>query len=870
MLLLLLFTSLVTPQTLDQVPLSNIGKTATVPVWKVQSTSKTGQDVSKISSLDFDTKGWYNIGSRGTLMSTLLDNNVFTESGLFFSANLQKVDAAQFQVPWFYRAEMTLTPGNGSYFQLLTHGITSRADVHVNGKQIASKDVQAGAYAGQAYDITSAAKQGGNVIVVRVHPTDYNRDFALGFVDWNPYPPDNGTGIWRDIEVKWTREVSLSVPRVTTRLDGSISIHLDVTNLGDRGIQGEVVCSITSPAPFTNVGKMRAEFRINAKLQQSLKLSFKIPEPQIWWPAQWGEQPLYQVSCDAFTGAGLSDTTPRTLFGIRTVTSRLNKYNDTIFYVNGEPFHVLGAGYTSDIFLRFDVEKVKAQLQLVLDMGLNTVRLEGKQEHPLFYAIADEMGIMLLAGWECCDKWEGWSYNDEGSGLKWTSADYSTANQSMRHEAEMMQQHPNILGFLIGSDFWPDDKATSIYVSALRAYNWDTPILSSASQRGYPAQLGNGGMKMEGPYDWVPPSYWGSDKLGGAWGFGSELSAGVGTPVLSSLQKFLSPADLEDLWKKPNKGLYHMSTSASQFYDRGIYNAALWARYGPPTSLADYLLKSQMMDYEATRSQFEAYVLRWNAERPATGMVYWMLNNAWPSLHWNLFDYYLRTGGSYFGAKSGLRSESTVYDYVSGAIYLINRSRVSSGPRTVDVEIMGLEGKVGVKNTIETTTQPNKSKTITPIPGLGRPKETSLLRLVLKEGDKVLSRSVYWISPKQDTLDWDKSTWYYTPTSSYADFTALNAMKKADVNITAKKVGAGKVTVSLENKSSIPAVFVGLDIVDGSVGAVFWSENYVSLWPGEKMEVDVKLQFPVEVEGLKVRVSGRNVDEKVVVVGRTF
>jgi len=34
---------------------------------------------------------------------------------------------------------------------------------------------------------------------VKVYPTDYNRDFALGFVDWNPYPPDNGTGIWRDM-----------------------------------------------------------------------------------------------------------------------------------------------------------------------------------------------------------------------------------------------------------------------------------------------------------------------------------------------------------------------------------------------------------------------------------------------------------------------------------------------------------------------------------------------------------------------------------------------------------------------------------------------------------------------------------------------
>jgi exo-1,4-beta-D-glucosaminidase len=92
-----------------------------------------------------------------------------------------------------------------------------------------------------------------------------------------------------------------------------------------------------------------------------------------------------------------------------------------------------------------------------------------------------------------------------------------------------------------------------------------------------------------------------------------------------------------------------MSTAVSQFHDRSIYNDGLYHRYGAPMSLEDYVLKAQMMDYEATRAQFEAYSAMWSAERPATGAVYWMLNNAWPSLHWNQFDYYLHPAGSYFG-----------------------------------------------------------------------------------------------------------------------------------------------------------------------------------------------------------------------------
>lgn len=81
------------------------------------------------------------------------------------------------------------------------------------------------------------------------------------------------------------------------------------------------------------------------------------------------------------------------------------------------------------------------------------------------------------------------------------------------------------------------------------------------------------------------------------------------------------------------------------------------------------------MDYEATRAQFEAYSIRWNAKRLATGMVYWMLNNAWPGIHWNLFDFYIHPAGSYFGAKIGNREEHLAYKYVRQAVYLINYYR---------------------------------------------------------------------------------------------------------------------------------------------------------------------------------------------------
>lgn len=184
----------------------------------------------------------------------------------------------------------------------------------------------------------------------------------------------------------------------------------------------------------------------------------------------------------------------------------------------------------------------------------------------------------------------------------------------------MMQTHPSILAFLVGSDYWPNDRAASIYVNGLETWDWPNPIVASAGELGSPKILGSSGVKMLGPYDYVPPNYWYGGQVGAAIGFGSEEGPGVGTPEIRSLKRFLSDDDLDDLWTKPKKGLFHMSSNVSSFYDRSIYNDALYNRYGEPTSLEDYLLKAQIMDYEATRAEYEGFASLQDAHHPATGV----------------------------------------------------------------------------------------------------------------------------------------------------------------------------------------------------------------------------------------------------------
>ena len=69
-----------------------------------------------------------------------------------------------------------------------------------------------------------------------------------------------------------------------------------------------------------------------------------------------------------------------------------------------------------------------------------------------FYDLADRDGIMILPGWECCDKWESAART---GGEPWDAADEKVAAASMASEARLLRNHPSVIGFLIGSDNAP-------------------------------------------------------------------------------------------------------------------------------------------------------------------------------------------------------------------------------------------------------------------------------------------------------------------------------------------------------------------------------------------------------------------------------
>ena len=249
-------------------------------------------------------------------------------------------------------------------------------------------------------------------------------------------------------------------------------------------------------------------------------------------------------------------------------------------------------------------------------------------------------------------------------------------------------------------------------------------------------------------------------------------------------------------------------------------------------------------------------------------MIYWMLNNAWPSLHWNLFDYYLHPGGSYFGTQSALGNlESAIFDYHSKDVYIVNRNQpfnYKNSTRILDISIISPSGAIIAEGKSNAHTAPNTSKRLTHI-DVDTITDVVFLRLILRSSEddsSILSRSVYWLAPSPDTLDWDNSTWYHTPVRSFSNLTSLSTMEEATIVVRGKGT-----SIQIENTSDVPAVFVRLNLVDvegRDVVPVMWETNYVTLWPKESYDIAVSAGSGLAIDELRVQVDGRNVRKRTV------
>jgi exo-1,4-beta-D-glucosaminidase len=850
-----------------------LGSATPIAHWQIQSSAKAQQSGAEVSSAGFSTEGWYPVGGRATVMAGLMENGKY--ENVFYGDNLRAVEEPDasgtlFVTPWWYRSEFTVVESAADTRTLLRiNGMIPSADVWLNGQLVADQATVAGAYPVHELEVTRWVHAGTNTLALRVHPGDPRTSLVLGWVDWNPTPPDNNMGPWRGVDIVRRGPVEITSPQVTSTLPladlsrAALRVQVQARNLDGSAHEATITGVVAGVS-------LRRTIHLDPGQTQTVSFSSKsdagldLKGPQVWWPVGMGSHPLYRLEMTAAVDGAVSDRASAT-FGIRSVSSHLTPQGYQQFVINGKPVLIRGAGWAPDMFLRDDAKRMEAEFSYVLNLGLNTIRTEGKLEDARFYDLADREGIMILAGWECCDKWESWA---KTGGEPWDASDEKVAAASMASEARLLRNHPSVIGFLIGSDNAPPAAISKMYVDTLHAEDWTLPIIAAAIDQATP-ETGPSGMKMAGPYSWIPPAYWYADQLGGAFGFDSEVSAGASIPLVEDLKRMLSPQELEALWKYPQTRQYHASAAWSIFATLEPFDTALAQRYGAPKSLEDYVAKSQLENYDNVRAQFEAFNAHMDAAKPSTGVIYWMLNNAWPSLHWHLYDYFLNPAGAYFGAKIANEPVHIQYSYDTRAIMLVNHTLTREHGLRAVIRIRNFEGSVAYERRLkDIDLAGNSARQLAMLPALNGLSRTYFIELELASADgKSISRNVYWLSTQTDEFDWEHSTWYLTPVTRYADLTSLQSLPTAtsEIRATMRHEGAediASVTLTVPPTSQAVALFQHVSIKRAAGGEpllpILWSDNDVTLWPGESLTLTAHLPTP-GAEAPVVEVSGWNV-----------
>lgn len=834
--------------------------------WIIQPNGEWSNDGRLIKADVYSDKDTIHCDVPTTVLAALVKSGKINNP--FFADNLEKVPREWFNTHWRFLKSFDIPKGLDKRFsRLCFDGINYSADMFLNGKKIASADTLRGAFRRFEIDVTGKLKSGRNNLEVRVFPPG-NGDFSVGFVDWTPNPPDKNMGLFRGVRLRFNGPVSIEYPFVRTKIDSanikeaSISIECLVVNHSTSIVKSKIRVRIEGISIEREVVLKPLEKKLVVWSPQRYHELY-IDDARLWWPVSMGRPELYELQLSCEVDQEMSDAISQT-FGIREVSDYINKEGYRAYRINGRDIQIRGGGWADDLLLREDSDNLEAQVRYTKLMNLNCIRLEGFWgASDKLYKLCDKYGILLMAGWSC--QWEHEAYLgkicDKFGGIE-TPDEMDLINMSLEDQVLWLRNHPSIFVWVLGSDKLPRPKLEKMYLKTLVVADPTRPTLSSCIMLKSEV-TGSTAVKMNGPYDYVSPNYWYIDTLnGGAFGFNTETGPGPQIPPIESLRKMFPK---NKLW--PINDLWNYHSGRNNFNTIDNFVSALNKRYGEAHDVDEFVMKAQLACYEAIRPMFEAFAVN---KANAGGVVQWMLNAPWPKLYWQLYDYYLTPTSAFFGVQNALKPLNIIYNYGDKNIFVSNDHDYSLDSLTAEIRVLDLNSNEVLRKRLRFGIAGYFSKKLIDLPALGNISATYFLDLRIESFEgRELAHSFYWLSTTDDKPDFGKSNWFITPLREFADFAALATMPKAEIKSEYYVKEDGDQTlidVHISNPTNKVAFFIELKVRGhGSrklILPAFWSDNYISLLPGEERHLTLTLNSKdLKGEDPSIDIKGFNVAE---------
>jgi exo-1,4-beta-D-glucosaminidase len=247
-----------------------------------------------------------------------------------------------------------------------------------------------------------------------------------------------------------------------------------------------------------------------------------------------------------------------------------------------------------------------------------------------------------------------------------------------------------------------------------------------------------------------------------------------------------------------------------------------------------------------------------------------MLNSAWPKLYWQLYDWYLAPTGAFYGTKKACRPCQLIYNYSSRAVLLVNDTQKRLKKSSAEISVLDLKANEVLNEKLNVDSKPESLQQLLALPDLPGITGTYFLDLRLFDSDAAqIASNFYWLSTKPDILDYQAKVvpWeYYTPSKQFADFTLLNSLATATVEVRhdLRTENNGNIlSVELKNTGSSIAFAIELNAVDANTGAgivpVFWQDNYITLLPDESRTVEAA--FNKTASNVSLNIQGWNIEK---------
>jgi len=806
--------------------------------------------------------------------------------------------------PYWYRTAFQVPPGDkGRRFQLIFKGINYRAAVWVNGHQVADSSKMAGMFAEYFMDVTDYVKAGEqNALAVKIYPLDYPGlpareqlkaldDFyenggptgdigknvtMLCSVGWDWIPPvrDRNMGIWQPVFLRTTGGVTISRPHVITELPdlpdtstARLSLSFILQNLTGTKTKGKLSIVI-KPENFKGESiHLTKEVTLNAGYTGKIDLNsttfsqLLISHPHLWWPIHYGRPDLYRLEAEFVTSAGVTDKST-VVFGIRTVSSKTINTSQSFhrdFYVNGQRVYLLGGAWVPDMMLNTDSTRYDDELRLCRNANVNLLRIWGGGITPpdVFFDLADRYGLMVWS-----DFWVTGDTQGEFKGSPDYPLEGNVFKANMASTIYRIRNHASLLLWTGGNEGHNRKELYDAMRDSIISMDGTRPFIPSSS--GF-AKLPQGwkgswpddkasGVYSGGPYQWIDPhEYYVMAQKRPDWAFKDETGI-PSQPPYNTLIKIIpnliwdtkAPFPMNDSWG------YHDAATGNGRYDN-YYNDMV-KRFGNPVGMEEFSDKMQLMNAMGYQGIFEAaqYRLPDNG-----GVMLWKLNAAFPSVIWQIYDWYLMpNAGYYFMQKScdPLHIQLNLNDSVAT---VVNRYHKPVAGLTADMAVYSLNSELVFAKTAHTNLAAEETKAVLSLAGiLKQGKGIRFVLLKLKDGaGREISRNTYWLEP-------------------HNNFRTLMEMPHTRLELKILKKDAGSIqtgwTIQVTNSTDKVAFFVRLQLMQGKeeITPSLWSSNYFTLAPGESIPVEVKIPSRYKQLTPVIQVSGWNVDVKQLPTGK--